>query len=527
MSKNFNLLLLHMLEDIHPRTWICLKGPKIYNIIKHIEKEVCRNNNWSKRRLSLLISNQLECHHNTIYHLFQNKYEFYPIPVILELLKFNKHKQKFLKEVKNNITYLKVNSASSKPVKGVNKLNKNLAKILGAFMADGSLSIQKVIASPQSKDLREIENKLKKLKIHYSTGVSPSRNQYYVSIQMNRNNFKKLNKLNRSFLTQTHYNIELSDEYEDNVEAFIKWIKEEFNIHPNRFKQKKGAWRVTFSNKILARYLMRFFEVKPGPKTYYAHEPKIIKRSGLQLRKAFAKGVLMFDGCVSQQRKILFSTKSCNLFNSIKEIWRKDKINFGESLSQRRKEWNLFTTVSNTKGNLLKYFEPYTQKWKLINWLSGDINSIPILKTKFSLSTEKILKVLKEIERCDVLFLKNYFKCSHSTIRSYLKILKNQSKIKLSDAPTRINDYIDKNTTVLLKNRFHKLLFKRIKEKFKKDKNFAGFLEVQKGTLSAWKVRKNRIPIYVLKKMCKLLDIDCKQASRNIRRTDREIIEII
>lgn len=527
MSKNFNLLLLHRPRDIHPRTWICLGSPRIYNIIKRIEEQVCKNNNWSKRKLSLLISSQLRCHYNTIYHLFQDKHEFYPIPVILELLKFGKHKQKFLKEVKNNITHLKVNSASAKPVKAVNKLNENLAKILGAFMADGSLSIQKVIASPQSKYLEEIENKLEKLKIHYSTGVSPSRNQCYISIQINRNNFREINKLKHSFLNQTHYNIELSDEYKDNVEAFIEWLKEEFNIHHYRFEQKKGAWRTTFSNKILARYLIYFFEVKPGPKTYYAHEPKIIKRSGLQLRKAFAKGVLMFDGCVSQQRKVLFSTKSYNLFSSIKQIWKKDKINFGESLSRQRKEWNLFTTANNSKGKLLKYFEPNTQKWKLLNWLSGDVNSIPILKTKSSLSIEKILRVLKEIKRCDAIFLKNYFKCSHYTIRSYLKILKNQRKIKLSNIPTCIDEYIDKNATVLLKNRFHKLLFKRIRGQFKKDKNFARFLGIHKGTLSAWRVRKNRMPIYVLKKMCRDLNLDFDKASKNIAKTNREIVEII
>ena len=527
MSKKFNLLLLHRLEDIHPRTWICLKSLRVCNIIKYIEKEAHKNNNWSKRKLSLLISNKLRCHHNTIYQLFQRKYEFYPIPVILELLKLSKNKQKFLKEIQDTVTHLKVNSASAKRVKAVKKLNENLSKILGAFMADGGLSIQKVIASSQKKDLKEIENKLKNLKIYYSVGTALSRNQHYISIQMNRSNFEKINKLKHSLLTQAHYNIELSDEYKDNVRAFITWLKEEFNIFPNSFKQKRNAWRVTFSNKILARYLIYFFEVKPGSKTYYAHEPEIIRRSGLQLRKAFAKGVLMFDGCVSQQRKVLFSTKSYNLFSSIKQIWKKDKINFGESLSHQRKEWNLFTTVNNSKEKLLKYFEPNTQKWKLINWLSGDVNSIPILKTKSSLSIEKILKVLKEIKRCDAIFLKNYFKCSHYTVRSYLKILKNQKKIKLSNTPTCINEYIDKNATALLKNRFHKLLFKRIREQFKKDKNFASFLGIHKGTLSAWRVRKNRMPVYILKKMCKILGMDYKQALKNIAKTDREIAEII
>ncbi|PJE69428.1 MAG: hypothetical protein COU98_02150, partial [Candidatus Staskawiczbacteria bacterium CG10_big_fil_rev_8_21_14_0_10_38_10] len=139
-------------------------------------------------------------------------------------------------------------------------------------MADGSLSIQIVIAAPNLKDLEKVRSKLTKLRIRYSIGTAPSRKQYYISIQANKNNCDLLNETIPHFhlLTQTHYSIELSDEYKDNVEAFIKWVKEEFGIVPNSFKKKRNAWRVAFSNKILIRYLMLFFGATPSYKAYYA-----------------------------------------------------------------------------------------------------------------------------------------------------------------------------------------------------------------------------------------------------------------
>lgn len=529
MSKKINLLLLNTPQDKHPRTWICLKGSRLGHILKELENNALKNQKWSKNQLNKKLVNQLNCAVNTIGMTLREKREFYPIPIIEALLRFSKNKRKFLREITDNIEYLKVNSASAKPVKAVNKLNKNLAKILGAFMADGSLSVQIIIASSQPKNLSKAKYELIKLQIPYSSGNAPSRKQHYISIQVNRSNFKILNKLIFSFhfLIQTHYNIELVDEYKDNVETFIKWIKEEFNIKPTNFYKKRNAWRVIFSNKILARYLICFFDVIPGPKTYDAHEPEIIKKSGLATRKEFAKGALMFDGCVSMNKKVLFSTKSEKFLSSIVDIWTRDRVKFGTSFNQKRKEYNLYTKTENEKKRLLKYFEPKTPKWKLLQWLSGDLNQASLLKNKSRFSLDRVLKILHRIKSCDAIFLKNYFKRSHSTIRSFLRILKDQGKIRLSNQPQFISNYIDKGTTILLKQRIHEKLFKKIKNKFGEYQNLARFLEINKSTFSAWRVRKNRIPIYILKKICRITDFDLVEVLRNIEKTDREIAEII
>ncbi len=529
MSKKFNLLLLNCLQDKHPRTWVSFNGHKLKTILKELENDALRNQKWSKNQLNKEIASRLNCAINTIRMTLREKRKFYPIPVIEMLLKFSKNKQKFLRKITENIEYLKVNSASAKPVRAVNVLNKNLAKILGAFMADGSLSVQIIIANSQAKNLDKTKLELTKLQIPYSSGNALSRRQHYISIRANRDNFKFLNRLISSFdfPIQTHCNIELTDEYKDNVEAFIKWMKEEFNIDPTNFYKKRNAWRVVFSNKILARYLMCFFNVMPGPKTYNAQEPKIIKKSELAIRREFAKGVLMFDGCVTINKKITLSLKNEYLISSISEIWKKDKIKFGKSINKKRNEYLLFTTAENRKKELLKYFEMDTQKWKLLNWLSGDLNHPPIIKNNSILSLKKILNILRKIERCDAIFLKNYFKCSHTTIRSYLKILRDQNKIKLSNQPKYLNEYIDKDATILLKDETHKAFFKKIKERFRKYQNCARFLGIHKGTFSAWRVRKNRIPICVFKKICDVLNLDFIEISKNTEKVDREIAEII
>lgn len=270
---------------------------------------------------------------------------------------------------------------------------------------------------------------------------------------------------------------------------------------------------------------MSFFEVSPGTKTYTTHEPQIIKESNLKIRKSFAKGVLMFDGCVSKNRGVLLSVKSRPLHQSIKDIWKKDKINFGKTIS-KRKEYILFTTQKNEKIKLLSYFEKNTQKWKLLNWLSGNLSETPIIKSGFRVSIFAMEKKIKEIKKCDIDFLAKYFKCSNHTIKTYIEILERQNKIKISNNPKEINENISSKTKVLLNEKAHELIFEK-KEKFKKDKQVVELLKINKSRFSAWKKRKNKIPVHILKELCKILEIDFNKISKNIEKTNKKIIEVI
>ena len=50
---------------------------------------------------------------------------------------------------------------------------------------------------------------------------------------------------------------------------------------------------------------------------------------------------------------------------------------------------------------------------------------------------------------------------------------------------------------------------------------------INKATLSVWKLRKNRIPLKLLKQICDSVDLPYSAALSRITETDREIAEII
>ena len=166
----------------------------------------------------------------------------------------------------------------------------------------------------------------------------------------------------------------------------------------------------------------------------------------------------------------------------------------------------------------------------MLKWVTGiKTDKKPIIKNldKF-VSTIKILELLKEVKKCDTEFLKDYFKASHTTIRTYLKILSKQNQILLNSHPNGLSSSsVDASTCVFLKDNFHNFLFGRIKEKFKKFNEAANFLTTHKATISAWKLKKNRIPLATLKEMCSILEIDYQGALVSVENTDREIAQII
>ncbi len=535
MSKVFNLLLLHQDRDLHPRSWICVHGANIQQMLLEKEQEVLKQHRWSREKLARKISQMLSCALSTSKNMLHQDRLYYPIPFILTLAKLGdtRKKTKFLSDINEVTEILKVNSASAKPITLPKKLNENLAKILGAFMADGSLSEQIVIECNNREELEQIKLHLEVNRIHFSEGRSESRKLgHYVSTQVNTSNATNMRKLLQTklakFHSQSHNVVELTENYKDSVDAFIKWVEEEFKISPAFYTQKTNAWRVAYSNKILSRYLTTFFGVMPGPKTYSAHEPDIICEANLRIQKEFAKGVLMFDGSVNNNSQMSLSLKSKGLIDSISTIFTKDGIRHGKT-TNKRGEHCLYTTSENEPKKILQYFEPNTQKNKLLLWQQGDLTQRPVpkpnsRKTNFNIS--EVLDLIRLIEGCDIAFLETHFKRSRPIITTYLRILQKQRKIHLTKKPRKLYENTSQETSVFLSNHLHKQLFQKLLRNFGTYKKAAYFLNIHKGTLSAWKLKKNRIPIYILKRTLEILDISKQTLAENIRETDRNIVEI-
>lgn len=535
MSKIFNLFLLHKKYDIHPRSWICVNGNSIREIITDLENEVKMKNNINREQIAKIISKKLGCSHSIIKRLLQSKKGYYPLPVILQLAELSKNKKCHLNRIHKRIEFLKVNSASSKPVKAVRNISIKLSKILGAFMADGSLSYQVVISSKEEKRLATVKELLGELKMSFSESYSRARKEYFISFSSNYNNFDRAERAIqlscKEYQVQTHMQMEICDEHETSVKAFNKWMKNCFGIKPSFMRKRGNSWRAIFPNKILGRYLICYFGIKPGYKTDIAFEPLLIKSSSLSIRKAFALGVLTFDGSSTISGNVSFDTKSKNMYDSIGDILAKSGIEFGSTFS--RGIFRITTYKSNNPQKLNSLFENGTVKWLRYEESYKTIKENDFQKRykRFSQSKitfDELIKVLRLVGSCDIDFLTKQFKCRHTSICHYLNVLKNNSKVRLSPRPVIFkSDFVSDKVTVYLKDDFHNEIFDRIVENFAEFQKFAKFIDVHKATLSSWKLKKNRMPLSTIKRICGILKIDVSLIDKNVEETDRRIIEVI
>jgi hypothetical protein len=533
---DFDLLQLHRDTDIHPRSWVCIKGDGIKEIVNKIESKVIKEKSLTREAISKILSKRLNCSFNSFKYLLRNKNEFYPIVFIKEIIKLC-NDNSYLDMIRPKIKYLKINSASSKEVLAIKTLTPNLCKILGAFMADGSLIVTFQLASKNRSSLKHIKMFLKENNFCYNEWSSKSRNEHSISFTVNQNNCNKIgniiNLIRKKVNIQTNYKIEIADEHKSNLESFRQWFWETFKIPENSFRKKEGAWRLSYSNKIIARCLMVFFDVVPGPKSYTAFEPKIIRTSNIKLRKLFARGVAMFDGSFTSAGKLEFSSKSGILFESIKNILNNDKIKFGTSVN--RGEFSIFTYESVEKEKILFYFEKGTNKWHRVRdsfiFKKQKIEELTKRYRVYSMNKvtlKTLYDVIKKSGSCDWNYLSNYFNCARSLLKPYLRILENSFLIKVSKHPKKISvSFIDDSLGVLLQKDTHDYVFNKIKECHGTYKRFGNYIKIEKGTISAWKLRKNRIPLKVLKDTCEVCNIDYSSILQNIEETDRRIIEII
>lgn len=531
MGKDFNLYRLHKGYDTHPRSWICFAGKKLKEIVGNLEKDIKEDKEISREKLSEIISEKLNCSKSTIKTRLQGNNEFYPIPLILELSKLYGGEKKYLKRIHKEVKVLKINSGSSKKVKAVKRLTEGLAKIVGAFMADGNLSYQVTLSSERFKELSGVKKKLSNLNIQYKEGFLSSKKEHFISLYLNHNNFKVIERILSSFSSlhiRNHVTIEIADGYKSNLKAFGKWVKNLFDIKPSRFEERGNYWRSMFINKILGRYLICFFGIKPGPKAKTAFEPKRIKNSPLSIRKEFGKGVLMFDGSVSLSGKIMLESKSKELIKSIKDIFNCSNLEFNSYKSGS--SYNIYTYKNNEYPRLLEFFEKGTFKWLRLKSIYESNKDLKFKKKYYTNSTSKIgfkrlAKILKKVKICDRIFLSNHFNCNPSLISSYVNILANSGKVKLTHKPLKIKPrYVGENTRVFLEKYLHNCIFKEIKRKFGEYQNFADSIGIHKSTLSAWKNRKSRMPLKVLKEICKPLSINFSEACEKIKECDRELI---
>lgn len=320
----FDLFKLHSPEDKTPKSWICVSGSGLKEKLNTIVDEIKVSSNVSKSHIFRILAKELGCPFSNVKRRIYCRNTF-PLIIILNLLnlwKNNLHKseEEFIsekKKIQDTFAYFKCNSSPAKFVKAVKFLSPTLAKINGAHAADGWMTARK------------------------------------------RKN---------GFVT---YDYALREECKIAVLAFQKWASDEFEFTTKVNDRAQGCYSIEFVNKIFVRYLHIFFGFPYGKKSQIVKEPEVIKNADFVFRKAFALGVMTFDGAVCKNKCIELVTKSKCLRDSIFEILMLDGIKNIKAVDHPDKfdRWLFYSSRSIKNPDFIKwlsYFEKDTNKYNRI-----------------------------------------------------------------------------------------------------------------------------------------------------------------
>ncbi|MDP3919107.1 MAG: hypothetical protein Q8Q35_04365 [Nanoarchaeota archaeon] len=301
---------------------------------------------------------------------------------------FFKIKERYNKDFHENFKYLESGSMKNK-VKIVSKISEDLAKVLGAHVADGSLRI---------RTTKFKENKNAK-----------------------------------------HYELILREEYESNIFCFCKWFNKLFDFNL-KYKKEKNHFSIYVSNKVILLYFNKLFGIPLGRKTETIDIPKLIKSSNKKIKKEFLKGVLMFDGSVEYVTGyVSLISKSQNLIKS--SLFLLGELNLDpDYISQTTDKFGRYRFIFRKKEKLRKcldFFETNSDKWfRLKEHLFGFGNlkgSMDLLindfekyyprKRKNSISFQDILILFNKKESFDRNYIAKKLNKKNTTINNFLNKL--------------------------------------------------------------------------------------------------------
>lgn len=451
-SLEFDLFKLHNKKlDIGNQSWICLNGKNIPRIISELIIEVKKNNHIaSTKDLCFLISQKINSNLWSVEQVLYDHKKWVPIPILKELIRLSNNPLHYRKKIIENTSYLKCNSATSKPIKAVKRLNLTLCKLAGAHAADGNLFFELNLEVKNKRYCNLIVSALK----NYCKNISVINTAGRLRIKIKTDNPEKvisnINKSHASIFLRNQIN--LTDGYFNAVLAYKKWIKECFNFDVAVKKHsKKDAWVIDFGNKIIGRYLTVFLGFPNGEKTLTVKEPYLIANSHLKFREAFLIGFLTFEGHVPPvSNRIECISKSRKLIKSIREIL--DRLQIPIRIRKDKYGRWICNSLSLNKQKMMiarDLFEKNTEKWQRMNEKINGFRKkfISLYRTKEIIknayptkSTSKIdivhlFTILYEEKLISYSLLKQNLKVNNPTLAKYLNILR-KCKI-LYDKPHR------------------------------------------------------------------------------------------
>jgi hypothetical protein len=239
-----------------------------------------------------------------------------------------------------------------------------------------------------------------------------------------------------------HYELVLREEYKSNVDAFIKWVYDVFNLKLN-VKKEDNHHYIYCSNKIIVLFLTSIIGIPSGKKVDIVSIPKLFKETSKNIKIALLQGIFMFDGgvdyatgyvsLISRSQKLIQDTEKIlndvnlepNYVSKIADKYQRHKILF-------RKEAKL--------KNCLVLFEPATEKWyrlsehffgfknitKDLNKLYSELDKYYPRTRKSSITFSDVVKVVVSLrDEASLENIQNLLNRKKTTLYAYLSKLTN------------------------------------------------------------------------------------------------------
>lgn len=468
IQLNFDIFKLHVSkEDVSPLYWICFKGKNLHKIIFRIFTEVQNSLKISKRKLISNISNLMNCGNTCVSDRVYNVKEKFPIIMIENLLELwktylNKNDKQINNkklEITKNTEFLIQNHPLSKPVLAVKKLTLSLCELAGAHAADGTLV------------------------------------KHYPSVHI-----LKLSQKNKQYAL-----------------VYAKLIRDIFNFEPNIHIEKK-CYTVRVSNKIIARYLNLFLDFPYGDKSRIVTIPRIIKNSSMGHQRAFACGVMSYEGSVEMSGVISYGGLSKILRDELTDIFVKSNLKvIKRSYKNKVFLFRIHKLNKEEARKWLSFFVENAEKWwKIKDIINGYSHSVVDIQT-----AKKILDSIYSPRSISLAKLIDLIKSKHKGV-VYSKDLQKEIKVGYRNAVLMIN--ILNKTNILIPKRWGIYINQEIHNEFFDKINLrpveiAKILKVKRKDVQYWKDRECSIPQVHFKRLLSLAKMDIKDIKNSIRKT--------
>ena len=420
-------------EDQSANSWIWISGEKSRKKINRILDEIIATENLTKTQLIIDIAKKLKVSVGPLNRSIYGKADEIPIPILKELLERSISKHEYKKFFITSAT--KIFTSRRKKVNAIKEISIDLAEIMGAFAADGHLSVL-VRAYSSSKD--ELLELMKRFNVELT--IQEDRDKFFIRTSKISQEQLLQNRQENISYSFSHL-FEIVDAERSAVETIAQKIKEEFGIS-GKIVKKKEAWSYRTYNKILTRYF-RLFGLSSGRKTETVSEPLVLKNKSLDIKLGFVRGVLTFDGTVKYSGEVYITLKNDRLPLDLSTIVSSYRIrNF---VTIREPRYTL--TIDHNNEKSLSLFIPNTKKWfRLRDYLYGfkiKVKTIAEAKNiiyesydRYNRKSASFLELMEFIQKkgeTTSTELTQFFKTSDGGFYSKLRILNRMNIVEQTD----------------------------------------------------------------------------------------------